>query len=124
MPTIPDLTSHNFDSNLKHVGYLGGHIPEGKVPDGFVDKVRQVQSWTGGIASMGFQTCPYCGKARSSLEPMAGRYIWPEMLAHYVEEHGYKPPDEFITFIMEATKETLAKERKDYSDLQLPPFDF
>ncbi|CBN76468.1 conserved unknown protein [Ectocarpus siliculosus] len=27
-----------------------------------------------------------------------GKYVWPEGLAHYIEEHAVRPPDDFVTF--------------------------
>jgi hypothetical protein len=33
--------------------------------------------------------------------PSGGRIFFaPEMIAHYVERHGYAPPDEFVSAVM------------------------
>ena len=94
-----DLERHEI-TGKKKVGYLSGDYPKGEVPEGFLEKLKKVESTAEVIQSFGFHVCEYCGKARSSREYMAGDYIWPEMLAHYVSVHKYKPPDEFIEFIM------------------------
>ena len=48
-------------------------------------------------AFMGYSTCRICGKADNGNEEYTdGTYLWPSGLAHYVEEHGVRLPDEFI----------------------------
>ncbi|HEY4526909.1 MAG TPA: hypothetical protein VJK53_03640 [Candidatus Paceibacterota bacterium] len=124
MPIIPDLTPHESDHSVKYVGYLGGVISQGLVPCGFLEKLENVESWLRSrITSQGRYRCPYCGGATSCKENIAGGFIWNEMLKHYIEEHGYKPPDEFIEFIMTVRQETI-QALGDRKKIEVPPFDF
>ena len=43
----------------------------------------------------GLSTCRLCGKPNGSGERTDGNYVWPEGLAHYLEEHGVRLPREF-----------------------------
>jgi hypothetical protein len=36
-----------------------------------------------------------------SVEYSDGRFIWPEGLAHYVEEHQARLPDEFVDSVLQ-----------------------
>lgn len=47
-------------------------------------------------AWMGYSPCRFCGKNNGSLELTDGVYARPEGLAHYAEDHGLKPPSEFV----------------------------
>jgi len=48
------------------------------------------------VAYMGFSTCRICGRENGNLDLSDGQYIWPSGFAHYVEEHGVRPPQAFI----------------------------
>jgi hypothetical protein len=61
---------------------------------------------------MGYHTCLYCDdptKAATSsgdvlLVFQSGRaYIMPDMVSHYVEEHGWRPPSAFVDDVMNST---------------------
>ncbi|WP_212823110.1 hypothetical protein [Catellatospora sp. TT07R-123] len=45
---------------------------------------------------MGVSLCRLCGCGNGSAEQTDGEFIWPEGLAHYVEDHRVRLPDEFI----------------------------
>ena len=47
-------------------------------------------------AFMGRSTCRFCGVANGSLEYTDGVYIWPEGLAHYLEEHELRLPEAVV----------------------------
>ena len=48
-------------------------------------------------AYLGFSPCRMCdNRGNGSLELTDGTYVWPEGLAHYVEQHGVKLPGEFL----------------------------
>lgn len=47
-------------------------------------------------ACMGFSTCRLCGTRNGTLEYTDGRFRWPEGLAHYVEDHNVRLPDEIV----------------------------
>lgn len=50
-------------------------------------------------AYMGFSTCRLCGARNGSLELTDGTYIWPEGLAHYVDAHGVRLPEDFVRHV-------------------------
>lgn len=45
---------------------------------------------------MGFSPCRLCGQPNGSAEFTDGVYVWPEGLAHYVEDHSVRLPAEVI----------------------------
>lgn len=48
----------------------------------------------------GYSYCRICGKPQlGSREHGDGAFVWPEGFAHYVEEHGVKPPEEFLAYV-------------------------
>jgi hypothetical protein len=94
-----DLKRHEI-TGKKMVGYLSGDYPEGEVPEGFLEKLKEVESKGEKVLSFGVHVCEYCQSAESSSELIVGDYIWPDMLAHYISVHRYKPPEEFVNFIM------------------------
>lgn len=55
-------------------------------------------------AAGGFHTCEFCGRAHGTANfgvPAGERLFFsPEMIVHYVEEHRYTPPAEFIAAIL------------------------
>jgi len=44
----------------------------------------------------GSSTCRLCGIENGREELTDGEWLWPDGLAHYVEEHGVRLPDEFV----------------------------
>lgn len=55
---------------------------------------------------LGPSMCRMCGGRNGSLELTDGVFIWPEGLAHYVEEHGVRPPAK-ITRHIRRTNNTI-----------------
>jgi hypothetical protein len=44
---------------------------------------------------MGYSTCRVCGKSNNGdSEYSDGTFVWPSGLAHYVEDHAVRPPQE------------------------------
>jgi len=43
-----------------------------------------------------------------------GTYTWPSGFAHYVEEHGVKPPLEFIAHVLSTRTNPLAKAQREW----------
>ena len=93
----------------------------GSVPDAFVAELRE-RCAQGVNVTRGRHPCPFCStredlaliNARSALvgEYMVGHaeiyacdaqgqwYAAPNQIVHYVEAHGYRPPDEFIAAVL------------------------
>ena len=93
------------------MGYLD--IPEdynkGPVSQNFINKLRQIHGSGPSLMTLGHHTCEFCkgdNKATSSSEKILRdvenkiEYRFPQMIFHYIEEHGYQPPEEFVLFVM------------------------
>lgn len=48
----------------------------------------------------GSSTCRLCGIRNGSQERSDGKHVWPTGYAHYVRDHGVKPPEAFLTSIL------------------------
>ena len=92
---------------LRLIGYWNGEQASGW-PDvaAFVDAGwdederhmvgRYLASGTVARIFMGFSVCRICGASNGSVEYSEGTYIWPSGLAHYVDQHDVRLPDEFV----------------------------
>jgi hypothetical protein len=59
---------------------------------------------------MGFHCCEFCPPRSDGRFTRGHRNVWipadsvvyvaPELILHYIEAHGYRPPDEFITAVI------------------------
>lgn len=74
------------------------------------ERARVVKHLQGGETLyqwLGSSTCRFC-----ELRPNGNRcftdgtYGWPEGLAHYVELHGLRPPEEFVQYVLRLPPET------------------
>lgn len=50
-------------------------------------------------AYLGKSVCRICNKPNGSAELTDGTFVWPEGLAHYLEVHGVRLPERFVTHI-------------------------
>lgn len=99
------------------VGWLDKDKPytQGECPKKFIDKLKKIKLT---MHTRGWNDCPFCENAKSSAEyyipilPTKNRkgYHSPEMIIHYITEHNYLPPQEFIDAVM-AYNEDFMKER-------------
>lgn len=84
--TRPDPRNHvdlSWDSSER--GLVVAHLRAGQV----------LYTW------LGSSTCRFCGLRPNGRECLTdGTYGWPSGLAHTVEEHGFKPPQEFIDHVL------------------------
>ena len=86
-------------------------FPRGTAPPEFLAKLKRLAACWGdsvtalgwGVA-MGFHTCEFCEKSHASgtfgVPAGEGIFCAPEMIAHYVEQHAYLPPEEFIAAVL------------------------
>ena len=92
---------------LRLIGYWDGPaVPEGLpdvcdfvLADADITIQRSVaaylRSGTVFVAAAGVSVCRLCGAANGGTEQTDGEhFVWPEGLAHYVEEHGVRLPNE------------------------------
>lgn len=52
----------------------------------------------------GMSFCRMCGRINGSTDLADEKYIFPSGFAHYIREHGVRPPDEFIQHVLEKIK--------------------
>lgn len=109
-----DLTSYEYvkiPEKSFNVGWLDDkhEFTKGEPPLGFVEKLEQYKHHTA-MLTKGFHMCQFCSddvpkKSYSSNEirvvSSEGKlYASPTMIIHYVKEHNYLPPQEFIDAVM------------------------
>ncbi len=93
------------------VGYLDitEEYQKGPVSQNFINKLKIAWNTGGVLASLGYHECEFCegkNKATSGSEKMLRdevnkiEYRFPQMIFHYIEEHGYQPPEDFVLFVM------------------------
>jgi hypothetical protein len=46
---------------------------------------------------LGFSICRFCGERNGTGESTDGEWVWPEGLAHYVEAHSVRLPEEMVS---------------------------
>lgn len=103
-----DLTPHTYSDtggykNVVNIGWLdeGKSFEQGDVPAGFAGRLLDLQSVHN---HRGFHGCPFCGKSRGNkvlaIKGNGVTYFCPDMIHHYVTEHNYKPPQDFIDAVM------------------------
>lgn len=116
MSYFPDLGQRSLVARGEHVRAIGwlhpDHpFPRGAVPGGFLARLREFADRSGPSAEalyfgvyMGFHTCEFCGQAHGvgNFGVLCGDllYVAPELVVHYVEEHQYCPPAEFIAAVL------------------------
>ena len=49
----------------------------------------------------GLSICRLCGRENGALELSDGVWLWPDGLAHYVDDHGVRLPAEFVDHALE-----------------------
>jgi hypothetical protein len=111
MSHIPDLRV--LESGLVAIGWLHPEhlFPQGTVPPVFLARLKEFERrWRDSIEALGwdaaggYHTCEFCGQAWSSgtfgVLARERVYYVPEMMAHYVEQHSYAPPAEFIADVL------------------------
>lgn len=92
---------------LRLIGYWrNDEHPEYPDPADLVDESwgrdERFETWwyllggTYGTAYMGKSICRICGELNGSGEYSDGTYEWPEGLAHYVQDHAVRLPEEFV----------------------------
>ncbi|HEV3440872.1 MAG TPA: hypothetical protein VG122_26190 [Gemmata sp.] len=99
--------------HVRAVGWLHPDHPfsTGPVPIAFLSRLKLFVSMSGESAKAlffggfgGFHTCEFCGRAHGSanfgVPADSLLYVAPEMIVHYIEQHDYQPPDQFVNAVM------------------------
>ncbi len=128
MTYFEDLTSYSYfpgEPKVKNVGWLsaGQDFKRGPVPLGFVDELQRFLCKNLEVITRGRHICEFCEPPKDILE-LDKNYIevWeyfrsgngeirvigangttysaPALLLHYIAEHQYQPPVEFIEAVL------------------------
>jgi hypothetical protein len=134
---IPDLSNKTYYGEIRRdhlefarlypdvvtrsIGWLGAETPRtGDVPPDVLEALEHYTRFNR-VADffLGQHTCEICHTATSNEELWivwkGVRYVVPVMVLHYIREHHYRPPDEFLRDL----REKWAAGRDDP-----PPFEF
>lgn len=121
-----DLTKYNYmkKEDSLNIGWLekGHSINTGDVSEEFIEKLWKYLRYPVNVCR-GFHVCDFCIKLGRESVPIvefkgekreAGYYeirVWgkdrkvyaaPSLIFHYILQHGYKPPQEFIDAVMDS----------------------
>jgi hypothetical protein len=110
----PDLaTECQVDAGpcIRAIGWLeqSHQFPIGDVAPTFVVALRaHLKAPTQPVLAMGFHQCDLCdavskrvsGKSNVWIPTNEYIYVAPALIVHYIEEHRYRPPNEFIAAVM------------------------
>lgn len=115
--------------HVRAIGWLSAKhtYPRGSSSAAFIDRLRSLcQRWIESVGALdwpvaaGPHTCELCNQFRASgyIGVPAGEalFVAPEMVAHYVEQHGYLPPEEFVDAVLASP----APGTTDYADAVKP----
>lgn len=84
------------------VGWLGDRVPStgalGEDQRAALEHFSQYHYVDGG--ELGLHTCDLCGgfagRGEFLIETPSGRYLLPQLVRHYIADHGYRPPEVFL----------------------------
>ena len=108
---IPEILEYKVVA----IGYLSidEEYERGEVSTNFLAKLKLLWNEGGVTSSLGFHECEFCidegnyeKRGMSSSEKTLIdkenkiKYIFPEMIFHYITEHKFKPSNKFIEFVM------------------------
>jgi hypothetical protein len=116
MSFFPDMGRESMVASGDHVRAIGWLNPDhpfskGQVPAGFLARLKEFAAQSGSSAralyfgaSGGIHTCEFCHTAHGigNFGVPSGDllFVAPEMVVHYIEQHGYSPPAEFVAAVM------------------------
>jgi len=123
MTYYPDLSACDYfrsaDVPLVAIGWLenGRDVPTGEVPEQVFEQLRELLREPWGPACFGWHDCDLCvyrygpSKLRTHRNTMGSKnvfvpgvakiYLAPELILHYIDQHGYSPPAEFQQAVLD-----------------------
>jgi hypothetical protein len=116
MSFFPDMGCESLVAAGDHVRAIGWLHPDhsytrGEIPAELLARLKEFAARSGDSAaalyfgaSGGFHTCEFCGRAHGigNFGVPSGDllFVAPEMVVHYIEQHGYSPPPEFVAAVL------------------------
>jgi hypothetical protein len=116
MSFFPDMGCESPVAVGEHVRAIGWLHPDhpytkGDVPAEFLARLKEFAARSSDSAealyfgaSGGFHTCAFCGRSHGVRKfgvPSGDLlFVAPERVVHYVEQHGYSPPAEFVAAVL------------------------
>ena len=125
MAYFADLTTYTYipegEETVLNVGWLDADHPfeKGETSEAFIEKLAWLCVNATVKRTPGIHMCRLCppmsfgfhmiqtdgrqtilGSAEIRLAGEAETYASPDLILHYVMEHGYRPPDDFITAVL------------------------
>lgn len=116
-----DLSVYSYDvrkpiPSVLMIGWIDERhpFPRGEIGDGALEKLRWLARHHPVNLTRGFHACPFCRAAGSGELPrdaISMQEVWiprigtggffaaPELVVHYIERHGYRPPDVFLAAV-------------------------
>ena len=91
----------------RSIGWLGATVPTSRPVDPVIlAALRHYASWARvEDGSQGVHTCEICDAFCSNGEFWiiwsGTRYVLPQMTLHYITQHGYRPPEQFLEDVRE-----------------------
>lgn len=131
MTWYPDLSEYTYlpeaipaGKTILNVGWLGaGHdFPTGEVPQEFIEILAELSATYGYARTRGWQSCELAhpdevgypitvevdgdeiplGSAEIRVTTEGGTMLAaPNLILHYITDHHYRPPEEFIKAVLE-----------------------
>lgn len=116
MSFFPDMGRESLVAAGEHIRAIGWLHPDhpytkGEVSASFLSRLKEFTArsnqsaealYFGGFG--GFHTCEFCGRALGigNFGVPSGDllFVAPELVVHYIEQHGYSPPAEFIAAVL------------------------
>jgi hypothetical protein len=116
MSYFPDMGCESLVAAGNHVRAIGWLHPDhpftkGDVPAEFLARLKEFAVRSADSAEAlyfgafaGYHTCEFCGRAHGigNFGVLSGDllFVAPEMVVHYIEQHGYSPPAEFEVAVL------------------------
>jgi hypothetical protein len=116
MSFFPDMGYESLVAAGDHVRAIGWLHPDhdytqGEVSAEFLARLKEFTARSSDSAEAlyfgafgGFHTCEFCGRAHGigNFGVPSGDllFVAPEMVVHYIEQHGYSPPAEFVAAVL------------------------
>jgi hypothetical protein len=115
---FPDMSTGCMVASGEHIRAIGWLHPDhpftkGEVSAEFLGRLKEFVAQSSSSAEAlcfgafgGLHTCEYCNQAHGirNLGVLHGDllYVAPEMIVHYIEQHGYCPPADFIAAVLKS----------------------